>query len=126
MLHYMEQAMRPEPSSKAAGLTFANVSRRNVLKAGAAGFAVAAYNAMLVAAKSIAAGKKNHEVTAAVDGNGRSFLVAGRQRVDLKLRGDRSAVGPRSIQSIRPDLRRAFDRRLRFRLQRSRCGRPSS
>ena len=45
MLHYMEQAMRPEPSSDAPGLTFANVSRRNVLKVGAAGFAVAAFAA---------------------------------------------------------------------------------
>ncbi len=45
MLHYMEQAMRPEPSSEAKGLTFANVSRRALLQTGAAGFAVAAFAA---------------------------------------------------------------------------------
>jgi curved DNA binding protein len=37
--------------------------------------AVAAYNAMLVAAKMIAAGKKNHEVTAAVERVAKSYNV---------------------------------------------------
>lgn len=43
MLHYMDQANRPERSNEAEGLTFANVSRRTLLQAGAAGFAVAAF-----------------------------------------------------------------------------------
>lgn len=43
MLHYMDQAKQAETAPQAQGLTFANVSRRSFLQAGAAGFAVAAF-----------------------------------------------------------------------------------